>query len=285
MSWIITSGLMVLGSVLLYLTVRKSSILKFPTQFNNLAMFLIPLSTYLLVGLGTGISYTIPAIYLLVFALVAFFLMYLPNVTSLKSIELSPNPGYSLVISKSYVVFTTLISYLFLNGEISTKKIIAILLIIAFSGLITVDPKKTKQTSSKLWLPYTLYSFFGWGLLSLSIKYFALQGLSTLTILTYLYSFVSTYILLEIIFRKICFEINYKTLNYFLLIGLFSSVFNYYNFYSVSIAPNVGYVNAINAASISVVTILSIVLFKDDFSLRKIFGVFGVTVGLLLLLI
>ena len=285
MNWIVTSALMVIGSVLLYLTVRKSSILKFPTQFNNLAMFLIPLISYLLIGLSTGISYSIPVNYLAIFALVAFFLMYLPNVTSLKSIELAPNPGYSLVISKSYVVFTTLISYLFLNGEISTQKVFAILLIIIFSGLITIDPKKTKQSSSKFWVPYTLYSFFGWGLLSLSIKYFALQGMSTLTTLTYLYSFVSTFIVLEIIFRKIQYEVNYVTLRYFLLIGIFSSIFNYYNFYSVSIAPNVGYVNAINAASISIVTIFSIVLFKDDFSRRKMLGVFGVTGGLLLLLI
>ena len=285
MNWIVTSALMVIGSVLLYLTVRKSSILKFPTQFNNLAMFLIPLISYLLIGLSTGISYSIPVNYLAIFALVAFFFFFFSNVTSLKSIELAPNPGYSLVISKSYVVFTTLISYLFLNGEISTQKIFAILLIIIFSGLITIDPKKTKQSSSKFWVPYTLYSFFGWGLLSLSIKYFALQGMSTLTTLTYLYSFVSTFIVLEIIFRKIKYKVNYVTLRYFLLIGIFSSIFNYYNFYSVSIAPNVGYVNAINAASISIVTIFSIVLFKDDFSRRKMLGVFGVTGGLLLLLI
>lgn len=276
---------MVIGSVLLYLTVRKSSILKFPTQFNNLAMFLIPLLSYLSIGLSTGTSYSIPVNYLYIFALVAFFLMYLPNATSLKSIELAPNPGYSLVISKSYVVFTTLISYLFLNGEISIQKVFAIFLIIIFSGLITIDPTKNRQSSSKFWLPYTLYSFFGWGLLSLAIKYFALKGLSTLTTLTYLYSFVSALIIVEIIIRKIKYEINYVTLRYFLLIGIFSSIFNYYNFYSVSIAPNVGYVNAINAASISIVTILSIILFKDDFSRRKVLGVFGVTGGLLLLLI
>jgi uncharacterized membrane protein len=72
---------------------------------------------------------------------------------------------------------------------------------------------------------------------------------------------------------------------YFVLIGIFSSVFNYFNFYSISIAPNVGYVNAINASSISLVTIFSILLFKDEFSWRKLYGVFGVTADLLLLLL
>lgn len=276
---------MVLGSVCLYLTVRKSSILKFPTQFNNLAMFLVPLIIYIFLGSINHISYAISPQNLGIIVVAAIFFSYLANVTSLKSIELAPNPGYSLVISKSYVVFTTLISFLFLGGEITTRKALAILLIIGFSGLIAIDPKKTHEAKSKLWLAYTMYSFFGWGLLSLTIKYLSLQGLVTLTTLTYLYIFVSIFIVLEIFKRKIKFDMSKISLGYFLIIGIFSSIFNYFNFYSVSVAPNVGYVNAINASSISLVTIFSILLFKDEFSWKKLAGVFGVTAGLLLLLL
>lgn len=92
---------MVIGSVCLYLTVRKSSILKFPTQLNNLAMFLVPLLIYLTIGLLRGIDYAISLQNLAIIAMTAIFFSYLANVTSLKSIELAPNPGYSLVISKS----------------------------------------------------------------------------------------------------------------------------------------------------------------------------------------
>lgn len=284
MNWVVTSLLMVLGSVSLYLTVRKSSILRFPTQFNNLAMFLVPLIIYIILGYFNHINYTISASNLMIIIFAAGFFSYLANVTSLKSIELAPNPGYSLVISKSYVVFTTIISFLFLGGEITLRKSIAIILIILFSALIAVDPKKTKEVTSKLWLAYTMYSFFGWGLLSLTIKYLAVHGLVTLVTLTYLYIFVSLFIAIEMMSKKIKFTINRISVIYFVFIGIFSAIFNYFNFYSISIAPNVGYVNAINASSISIVTIFSILLFKDEFSWRKLLGVFGVTLGLILLL-
>lgn len=285
MNWIISSLLMVLGSVALYLMVRKSSILKFPTQFNNLAMFLVPLIIYAVLGYVNHLSYAITLQHFSIIVVAAAFFSYLANVTSLKSIELAPNPGYSLVISKSYVVFTTLVSFLFLGGEITFRKSVAIVLIVLFSGLIAIDPKKTKEVRSKLWLAYAMYSFFGWGLLSLTIKYLAVHGMVTLVTLTYLYVFVSLFIGLEMLYKKVRFDVNKLSVMYFVLIGIFSSVFNYFNFYSISIAPNVGYVNAINASSISLVTIFSILLFKDEFSWRKLGGVFGVTAGLLLLLL
>lgn len=275
---------MVFGSVCLYLAVRKSSILKFPTQFNNLAMFAVPLFIYIVIGTARGLNYSVSPLHLGIIFLASAFFSYLANVTSLKSIELAPNPGYSLVISKSYVVFTTIIAYLFLHGEITARKSIAIMLILLFSALIVIDPNKTKSVTSRRWLWYTLYSFFGWGLLSLTIKYLALQGINTLVMLTYLYIFVTSFILSEMYWRKIKLNLTSQSWLYFAFIGIASSIFNYFNFYSVGIAPNVGYVNAINAASISVVTIFSIILFKDELSWRKLIGVFGVTAGLLLLL-
>lgn len=276
---------MVVGSVCLYLAVRKSSIMKFPTQLNNLAMFLVPLLIYLSIGALKQIDYSITLTNLVIIALTSLFFSYLANVTSLRSIELAPNPGYSLVISKSYVVFTTIIAYLFLGGEITVRKSIAIILIVIFSGLIAIDPSKTREVRSKLWLIYTMYSFFGWGFLSLIIKYLAVSGMTTLAILSYMYVFVSLFIVVEILYKKVVIRMDKVSMLYFGIIGVFSALFNYFNFFAVSIAPNVGYVNAINASSISLVTVLSIVLFSDEYSLRKILGVFGVSGGLLLLLI
>jgi uncharacterized membrane protein len=54
---------------------------------------------------------------------------------------------------------------------------------------------------------------------------------------------------------------------------------------AINAAPNVGYVNAINAASISAVTIGAILLFKDEFSLKKFVGVIGISIGLLIMLV
>ena len=110
------------------------------------------------------------------------------------------------------------------------------------------------------------------------------RGVSVIVLLTYLYIFVSFFILVEIFFKKIKLLLP-GALKYFIGIGLLSSVFNYFNFFAVSIAPNVGYVNAINASSISMVTIFSVLLFKDELSPRKMTGVVGVTIGLFVLLI
>jgi uncharacterized membrane protein len=53
--------------------------------------------------------------------------------------------------------------------------------------------------------------------------------------------------------------------------------------YAFQTAPNVGYVNIINAASISAITILAALIFKDKLSLRKVIGVIGITGAIVLL--
>lgn len=285
MNWLNFSSIMFFASVSLYLFVRKSSISNNPTQFNNLAMFLVPLVVYSAIGLSTNVNYqiTFKEFVIIFFSGVVF--SYLGNVFSLKSIELAPNPGYSLVLSKSYVVFTTIFSFLFLNGDLSLKKILAIALIVIFSALVTINPKQSRAVKSNLWLPLSFGAFFAWGFLSLVSKYLANLGVPTIVFLTYLYIVVSASVLLEIKIRKISLKNVNSFWKFFLAIGLSSAFFNYFTFAAIRIAPNVGYVNAINASSISLVTILSILLFKDEFAWRKLVGIFGITAGLLLLLV
>jgi uncharacterized membrane protein len=62
-------------------------------------------------------------------------------------------------------------------------------------------------------------------------------------------------------------------------------LFNLGQFEAIKVAPNVGYVNAINAGSISLVTILAVLLFNDELTKRKAIGILGVTAGLLFLLV
>ena len=68
-------------------------------------------------------------------------------------------------------------------------------------------------------------------------------------------------------------------------IGALATAFNYFNFDAISIAPNVGYVNATNAASIGAVTVFSVVVFHDEFSWSRFAGVAGMVGGLVLLFI
>lgn len=286
MNWITASILMFLSSVALYLFVRKSNSLKTPQQLNNLAMFSIPVIVYLILTINTPNRFTLQPFEYFLILIQGIFFSYLGNVFSLKGIEYSPNPGYSLIISKSYVVFTAIASVFLFNSPLTLKSVIAILCIIAFSALITIDKNKNKSDSNKLWLPYTIGAFFCWGLLALSSKYLLNLGVPILTRLSYSMMVATIIILGEIKFKKVnILKTSRSQLVTLFLIGIFGSSFNYFMQVGFNLAPNVGYVNAVNAASISLLTLASAFIFKDELSFKKLIGIAGVTAGLILLFI
>ncbi len=285
MNWVISSLIMFASSAALYLLVRKSSLLKISSHFNNLAMFLIPFFIFASFGIITHQNFTISFNQFIVILSASIFFSYLGNTFSVLSIEYAPNPGYSLIISKSYVVLTTLVSVILFHSELSLKNTIAILFIIVFSTLIMLSQKTAKKTVNRLWLPLSIGSFFCWGLLSIFSRYIFDQGVSPIVFLTYVVFIVSLFILAEMKIKNISFSIIVHNSKLFVLIGILSALFNLFMMEAIKIAPNIGYVNAINAASISVVTILAILLLKDEFSLRKFIGVIGTTIGLLILLL
>lgn len=276
---------MFVASVFLYVSIRKAALLRIPTEFVNLASLGIPFFLYITLTIQNHASLSIsPDKLLLIFGL-SLFGSYIPNVTSLKSIKFAPNPGYSLIISKSYVVLTTLVAIFLFHSQLTIQASIAILIIVFFSFFI-VKGKNTHSAHSKpIWLPLSFVSFFGWGLLSIGTKYAFSQGITIYQRLIYLSIFVTSFILIEIRTRKI--KHNILRMNHYLLllaIGVFSALFNYFMTLSIDLAPNIGYVNAINASSISAVTVASALIYKDDLSISKMIGVLGVTGGLLLLI-
>jgi len=285
MNWIISSLIMFVSSVILYLLVRKSSLAKNPSQYNNLAMFGIPLFAFIFMGLITSQSFIITFRQFLIIVFASVFFGYFGNVFSLLSIEYAPNPGYSLLISKSYVVFTTLVAVLLFNSELTVKKSLAIFLIVLFSALIMLSQTILKKKVNKLWLPLSIGAFFCWGFLSLTSKYLFNQGVNLYVFLSYAYLFVTSCILIEIFKKKISLKTVTNNPWLFLLIGFSSIGFNLFQFLAIKIAPNIGYVNAINASSISAVTVFAALLFKDEFSPKKFIGVIGVTIGLFILLV
>jgi drug/metabolite transporter (DMT)-like permease len=273
---------MFFSSVVMYLIVRKSSLLKIPSQLNNLAMFFVPMWIYFLFGFITKADFALNPTQILITIGVALLFSYLGNVASLKSIEFAPNSGYSLVISKSYVVFTTIVAILLFNAQITTSKVIAIALIIIFSTMIMIT-KKTNSNINSVWLPLSFVAFFCWGMLSLTSKYLFNQNVNTFVFLSYAYLIVSMCILIESKVKKVDMSLIKKNIKLLLPIGILSTTFNLGMFEAIKVAPNVGYVNTINAASISLVTVMSVLLFRDEFNLRKTIGVFGVVIGLILM--
>jgi len=277
---------MFFSSVAMYLTVRKSSLIKTPTYLTNLAMFAIPLVAYLAIGLGGKHAFSISLWQAIVVLVVAVFFSYGGNTVSLKAIDIAPNPGYSLVLSKSYVLFTTLFAVAFLHGELTLRKAVAILIIVGFSALIMVNRKAAKRTSHNKWIVLSFAAFFAWGFLSLSSKYLFSHGVDTISFLIYIYAVVSLCIVLaNKVWLRSFGKITPQKWALLAATGVFSTLFNLGNFEAIRLAPNVGYVNAINAASISLVTILAVVLFKDELTRQKAVGIIGVTAGLCLLLL
>lgn len=213
----------------------------------------------------------------------AIFFSYFGNFLSLKAIERAPNPGYSLIISKSYVVFTSIASVFLFSAPLTIASAVAIILIVGFSALIMIDRSKVKQPNSP-WLGYTIGAFFCGGMLALTTKYLFLYGVPVLTRLIYSMLIVTGLILAEIRRNHIQVGSTPKK-NFFILlfVGLAGAGFNYFMQVAIDLAPNVGYVNAANAASISLLTIASALIFHDELTQRKLLGVAGVTAGLIIL--
>lgn len=277
---------MFISSVALYLCVRRSNELKTPQQLNNLAMFLIPVIVYAILAMNNGTRFTLTTFEYVLIIIQGIFFSYLGNVFSLKGIEYSPNPGYSLIISKAYVVFTTIASIFIFNAPLTSKSVIAITLIILFSAVIMIDKNKNTEVSDIRWLPYTIGAFFCWGLLALSSKYLLNLGVPILTRLIYSMIITTTLILGEMKIKKVnMFKVSKQQLTTLVMIGLFGAGFNYFMQVGFNLAPNVGYVNAANAGSISLLTLMSTVLFKDELNPKKLIGIIGVTLGLILLFI
>jgi uncharacterized membrane protein len=287
MNWLLASTLMFISSIVLYLFIRKSSLLKIPSQFQNLAMFAIPLFVYLGILVTTKTNLFVSPYQLIILMIAAFFFSYLGNVFSLKSIEYAPNPGYSLVLSKSYVVFTSLAAIPLFHATLSLKSAFAIVLIVIFSALVMITKKKeSKEHVRPLWLPLAIGAFFCWGMLSLASKYLLTIGVLIIPRLIYSMSLVTVFIMGEMKINKVPWK-NLSKNQWFILlaIGLASAAFNYFMQLGINTAPNIGYVNAINASSIAAVTIFSALFFKDELTKRKLIGVIGVTIGLILLVL
>ncbi len=287
MNWIITSLLMFTSSIFLYLLIRKIQILKISNEINTLFQFGIPCLIYLIFHIFLKINIFIDIKLIILFSLAGFLFSYLGNKSSLIAIENAPNPGYSLIISKSYVVMTTFVSVIFFNSQLNIKSLLAIFLIIIFSSLIMISGK-IKSVHNLKWIIFSFGSFFAWGFLALFSKYVSNLKVPVFTFLFYLTLTVSIFNSIELKLKKINLRgilLGGEKLLILFFIGIFGMLFNTFMQISYKYAPNPGYINAVNASSISLITLFSAFLFKDDFSLKKLIGILGVTTGLILLFI
>lgn len=278
---------MFVSSIGTYLFIRKCSLLKTPIVHQNLALFAIPLSIYIVLAYTNQTSFYISAYQFSIIMIAAVLFSYAGNIFSLRSIEYAPNPGYSLILSKSYVLFTTIVAVLFLHGQISVRGGWAILLIIGASFLVMIGKPKSDQSHVRtIWIPLAIGSFFCWGMLAIVSKYLLDMGVPIYTRLIYVMTIVTVLILTEMKFsRAPRLHLSRLQIGFLVASGVMSAVFNYFQQLGYQLAPNIGYINAINVSSIAGLSLCSAWIFGDELSRRKFIGIIGVVIGLIVLVL
>ena len=288
MNWITAGFLMFFASVASYPLVRLSFDQQPRPEHMNLFMFGVPAILYGVIAYSTHADLTVTPYQFVVILVLAIFFSFLGNKFSLKSIEFAPNPGYSLVISKSYVVFTSIAAVYLFDSQLTLRAMVAIAIIIVCSALITIDKKGAKHASHvrSSWLPLSLGAFFCWGMLTITSKYLLTIGVGSLPRLLYSMGLVTVFILVESLWKRLQWrELRSSQIMTLFFIGVSSAVFNWGMQEGFRLAPNIGYINAMNASSMGFVVIGAAIFFRDDLTPRKLLGVFGAIVGLIILVL
>ncbi|MFC1711210.1 EamA family transporter [Patescibacteria group bacterium] len=282
MNWISFSLLMFVFSNLLYLLIRKAQTEKIKTSIYSVTMFLIPSIIYLILALASGISLLPKFNHLIIIVITAFLWSYLGNYFSQRGILYAPNLGYSLILQKSYVMLTTIAAFFLFDSELSLLKIIAILIIVGFSALVSISKEKKKSDTKWVIFSFGAHLCFAYG--SLISKYFLNIGLQPYMYLFYITFIVSLLNIYESRAKKISLSLSAKQWIILGGIGISAALFNLFMQQGYKYAPNPGYVVAINTSSIMSLTLLSAYIFKDNLSVKKIIGIVGITIGLFVII-
>ncbi|MBD3280639.1 hypothetical protein GF389_03900 [Candidatus Dojkabacteria bacterium] len=285
MNWIILTLLMFLSSVILYVFVRIGKNLKMSAGLLNLASFAVPticLYIYLIGGWET-IDISFKQFLIILFS--AFFFSFLGNYFSMKGQQEAANPGFSLMIQKSYGAFTIFLAAILFDSSITLIKLIGTFVIIVFGLVLSMEKGKKLFTRDNMWLLYSMLSFFMFGMLSIAAKYLFNEDLTVFEFMIVLYTLVTLFGLLQQVSDRKSIKFSKGNILIFVLIGVFSLLFNLFKNQAYQVAPNIGYVNAANAGSIAALTVVAALLFGDRLSLRKVIGVSGIFAGLVMIFV
>lgn len=249
-------------------------------------MFLLPFIIYLVVALVGNLELQVTYYELVVIVILSIFFSYLGNVFSLRGMNSAPNPGYSLVIAKSYVVMTSIASIFLFGSELTMRKSIAIIIILLCSAFLTLHNNGVQGglARGKNWVLLSLGAFLCWGLLSLTSKYLLNLGVDPVTRLFYTMGIASIISTTEV--KGTGIKVKDFTLSQFSLlisIGILTALLNYFMQVSYDLAPNIGYVNAINLSSVAGVAVFSAFIYKDELPFLKLLSILGTTIGLIIL--
>jgi hypothetical protein len=249
-------------------------------------MFSFPIIPLFIYNIYNGNSLLIDPSYIFILFIAAIFCSWIASIASLIALREAPNQWYSLIVSKSYVTYTTVFAIMFLWAELSYFKIWVIIFILLFSAIILYDKKTDGKKHWNKWIYLSIYAFFARWNLSLIFAWLGTKGLSASIINLYLLSFVTIFILWEITYKKIKYRAKTPWELWTLLaIWLSFIVFQQSQITALIIAPNPGYINAVNIGPIGLITLLTGIIYKDHLSKRKLIWVAWVIISIVFLFV
>ncbi len=288
MNWIILSFLMFFSSIVYYLLLRYSQILQIDRKVNFIANFSIPSILFLLLAVSRGVSLNPGIGVILASFFVALFLNFIGSVAAFRGMEQAPNAGYSVIIQKSYALYTSVAAIFLFNSPLPIYKYIAIVFIIFSLGIVSKSKNRSNvKYRGYFWVALSLVSFFCYGTQSLVAKYLISSGTPSVVYLFWNIFFTTIISLVDYAwhYRQIIFVPSKKNIFVLMAIGLSVSFFYYFKQVAEVAAPNVGYVNAINASSNAILILLVAMIFKESISKLKFIAVLGVIVGIVVLIV
>lgn len=122
-----------------------------------------------------------------------------------------------------------------------------------------------------------------WGIQALLFKYLIDIGINIYVILFYIFSLGAIFCVSEILLKKQRLSIKTNQWVILVLISLFSALANIFILIGYEVSPNIGYVGAVGAGSISLVTLFSAYFFKDELTPKKLLGTLGVMIGIIVI--
>jgi drug/metabolite transporter (DMT)-like permease len=285
MNWIVASLIMFLSSIIYYLTIRLGQKKGVTVKEYMAINYPLPALVFFLMNVWNKTSFTVPLPVIPLILFHGIILEYIGGTLSYKAIHAAPNAGYSLVIQKSYAIFTSIAAIFLFNASLPFWKFCMILMIIFFAGILSLGGKEKNKTKSN-WFILSLIPFFFFGSNSLVSKYaVSIEGASLISYLFWLFLLMTVITSIDIIRgkNKVAFNINHwKTLT---LIGISGTSFYYFKNVAQIAAPNIGYVGAINTASNAFVVVLVALLYKEHMSWIKLVAVLGIVVGIIYIIL
>jgi len=290
MTWIHHSLLMYFFSVVMYLVLRKLQRVGIPSEINNFFMWGFAALTFIFLALKAWKLPILDWYWVLFVIITSYFCSFLGQRLSLEAIKNAPNSGYSLMIQKSYAIYTVIASVFLFDSELTLKNILVILLVLVFMTLLVSSDGKQAKADPK-WVRDSFLAFFAFGTLALTTKWMLNFGVDPIVRSFYVMCTLSVMFTIDL-FRRPQAKTDWKKfLNmkkfypWYILMGVTTGLFNLFMQYAYEITPNIGYVNIFNTASIAAITLLSALIFKEELTLRKFIGVLGVTLGVVLLVV